>query len=282
MKVGFIGLGTIGGPMAEQLLEPGFETSVYDVSAAAMALFEGKAHRAASPADLGARATLVGICVHNDAQVESVVTGRKGLLETMGKDGIIAVHSTVRTSTVQALAETAAAKGVALIDAAVSGGPIGARARNLVCMVGGDADIVERARPLLKAYSGNIIHAGPVGAGMALKMSNNLVTYIQLMAALEGYRLAEALGLDHEMLTSVMKDNGNLTGSMGLYMKYRRELPGQIGAAAFRKTQLDLANVGEKDVGLALEMGEQHDVYMPTTAEVLKTMRENIFLGLPE
>jgi 3-hydroxyisobutyrate dehydrogenase-like beta-hydroxyacid dehydrogenase len=282
MKVGFIGLGMIGGPMAEQLAEPPFELTVHDAFPAAMARFKGKAHLAASPAELGKRADLVGICVLNDAQVQAVVAGPGGLLETMQKGGVIAVHSTVRSTTVRELAELAAAKGVDLIDAAVSGGPMGAKARNLVCMVGGSAEAIERARPLLKAYCGNIIHAGGTGAGLALKVSNNLVTYIELMSALEGYRLAEALGLDPDMLTSVMKDNGNLTTAMGLYMKYRRDLPGQMGAAGFRKTQLDLANLGEKDLDLALEMAAQFGVRLPTTEAVRKLMRDNILIGLPE
>src|SRR5581483_9886670 len=215
MKVGYIGLGMIGSAMAEQLAEPPFEASYYDVFPAALSKFGGKGHLATSPADVGAHADLVGICVLNDQQVEEVVAGANGLLNTMKKGSLIAVHSTVHAATIQALAEKAGAKGIDLIDAAVSGGPMAARAHNLVCMVGGSAAQLECARPLLKAYCGNIIHAGPIGMGIALKVSNNLVTYIQLMSALEGYRLAQAMGLDPEMLTSVMKDNGNLTTAMG-------------------------------------------------------------------
>ena len=280
MKVGFIGLGMIGGPMAEQLIGPGFETTVHDAFPAPMARFERKAQLAASPAELGRSAQLVGICVHNDAQVTAVVTGPNGLLETLPKGSIIAVHSTVRASTVKSLAEAAAAKGVSLFDAAVSGGPMGARAHSLVCMVGGDADVIERAKPLLKAYCGKIIHAGGLGTGMALKASNNLVTYIELMSALEGYRLAEALGLDPEMLTSVMAENGNLTTAMGQYMKFRKTGPGQLGPEGFRKTQVDLANVGEKDLDLALEMAAQHGIKLPVTDTVRRLMRDIIFEGL--
>jgi len=280
MKVGFIGLGMIGSAMAEQLVRPGFETSVYDVFPAALAKFDGQAYLACSPADLGKRADLVGICVHNDDQVGAVLTGENGLLETLPKGAIVAVHSTVRASTVQSLAEAAAAKGVSVFDAAVSGGPMGARARNLVCMVGGDAEVIALAKPLLESYSGKIIHAGGLGKGMALKASNNLVTYIELMSALEGYRLAQSLGLDPELLTSVMAENGNLTTAMKLYMQYRKDGPAQIGREGFRKTQVDLANVGEKDLDLALEMAAQMGITLPIAGEVRRRMRDIIFEGL--
>jgi 3-hydroxyisobutyrate dehydrogenase-like beta-hydroxyacid dehydrogenase len=282
MKVGYIGLGMIGSAMAEQLTEAPFDGSFYDVFPAALSKFDGKGHLATSPADVGARSDLVGICVLNDKQVQEVVAGQNGLLGTMKEGSLIAVHSTVRSSTVKALAEKAAAKGVDLIDAAVSGGPMAARAHKLVCMVGGSADQLERAKPLLKAYCGNIIHAGGIGMGMALKVSNNLVTYIELMSALEGYRLAEALGLDPEMLTSVMKDNGNLTTAMGQYIKFRLSGPAQIGAQAFRKTQQDLVTVGQKDLDLALEMAHQLGVPLPTTEAVRKLMQDNILNGVPE
>ena len=282
MKVGYIGLGMIGSAMAEQLAEPPFEASYYDVFPAALAKFDGKGHLAASPADVGARADLIGICVLNDKQVEDVVAGSNGLLDTMKKGSLIAVHSTVHASTIQALAEKAAAKGVDLIDAAVSGGPMAARAHNLVCMVGGSAAQLERARPLLKAYCGNIIHAGGTGAGIALKVSNNLVTYIQLMSALEGYRLAQALGLDPEMLTSVMKDNGNLTTAMGQYIKFRLSGPAQMGAQAFRKTQQDLVTLGQKDLDLAIEMAHHIGVSLPTTEAVRTLMQDNILSDLKE
>src|SRR5579859_4461816 len=174
MRVGYIGLGMIGSAMAEQLIAPGMEATVFDVFPKAMAPFEGKARLASSPADLGRAVELVGICVLNDDQVRSVLTGPDGLLQTLAKGSIVAIHSTVRSSTVKELAETAAAKGVHVIDAAVSGGPMAARAKKLVCMVGGDDTILERAKPLLTAYCGNIIHAGGIGMGMALKVSNNL------------------------------------------------------------------------------------------------------------
>jgi 3-hydroxyisobutyrate dehydrogenase len=274
MKVGFIGLGMIGGAMAEQLVKPGFDTSVYDVFPAALARFEGQAYLAASPADLGRRADLVGICVHNDEQVASVLTGENGLLETLPEGSIVAVHSTVRSSTVQSLAETAAARGVSVFDAAVSGGPMGARAHNLVCMVGGDPDVIARAKPLLESYSGKIIHAGGLGKGMALKASNNLVTYFELLAAVEGYRLAAALGLDQSLLSAVMTENTNLSTAMRLYIQHRTESPAKMGDEAYKKTQTSLAEVAEKDLDLALEMARQTGIKLPTTEAVRKLFRD--------
>ena len=130
--------------------------------------------------------------MRHDADVTAVVSGPDGLLDTIRPGGIIAIHSTVLPKTIRALAETAEAKGVHLIDAAVSGGPAGAAARTLVTMVGGDAAILEQARPMLAAFSGTIVHAGAIGMGMALKLCNNLVTYMAAPGGDRGRRARPA------------------------------------------------------------------------------------------
>ncbi len=261
MKVGFIGVGNIGKPMAEQLAKPPYELTVFDVSEAARAGFAGRARIATSPADLGKHVEQVGICVRHDADVTAVVSGPGGLFETMAPGGIIAIHSTVRPATVRSLAEAGKAKGLHVIDAAVSGGPAAAAARTLVSMVGGDAATAARVRPMLEAFSGTIIHAGDIGMGMALKLCNNLVTYMQLLAAVEGFGLAAASGLDEKVLREVMAANGNLTTAMGQYVDFCATGPQRMGRDAYRAFKDATAGLAEKDLDFALAFAD--DVHFP-------------------
>jgi 3-hydroxyisobutyrate dehydrogenase-like beta-hydroxyacid dehydrogenase len=256
MQVGFIGVGNIGKPMAEQLAKPTFDLTVFDVAAAATEPFAGRARIAGSPAELGRHADIVGICVRHDADVTAVVTASDGLLETLQPGAIIAIHSTVRPATVRTLADMAAAKGVHVLDAAVSGGPAGATARKLVAMVGGDDEPVARLRPMLEAFSGTIIHAGASGTGMALKLCNNLVTYMQLQAAIEGFGLAAAGGLDEAVLRNVMAANGNLTTAMGQYLDFCNNGPAQLGQDAYQAFKDATAGLAEKDLDFALAFAE--------------------------
>lgn len=276
MKVGFIGVGNIGKPMAEQLAKPPFDLTVFDVSAAAAEAFAGRARIAASPADLAREAEIVGICVRHDADVTAVVTGKDGLLDALGAGAIIAIHSTVRPATVKNLAEIATAKGVHVLDAAVSGGPAGAVARRLVAMVGGDEAPFARLRPMLEAFSGTIIHAGGTGMGMALKLSNNLVTYMQLQAAIEGFGLAAAGGLEEKVLRDVMAANGNLTTAMGQYLDFCNNGPKQLGEDAYWAFKDATAELAEKDLDFALAFAEDVGFQVKGT----KTIRQLIRAGL--
>jgi 3-hydroxyisobutyrate dehydrogenase-like beta-hydroxyacid dehydrogenase len=276
MKVGFIGVGNIGKPMAEQLAKPPFELTVFDVSSAARDAFAGKARIAASPEELGRHANLVGICVRHDADVTAVVTGADGLLNSLAPGSLVAIHSTVRPSTVRALAAIAAEKGVTIIDAGVSGGPMGASARKLVSMVGGAKEDLERARPMLEAFSGTIIHAGGLGMGMSLKLCNNLVTYMQLLAAIEGFGLAIAGGLEPKVLRDVMAANGNLTTAMGQYEDFCQTGPARMGQDAYMAFKDATAGLAEKDLDFALGFAE--DVGFPMKGT--ETVRQLIRAGL--
>jgi 3-hydroxyisobutyrate dehydrogenase-like beta-hydroxyacid dehydrogenase len=276
MKVGFIGVGNIGKPMAEQLAQPPFELTVFDVSSAATDAFADKAKVAASPAELGRDVEQVGICVRHDADVTAVVTGADGLLQTMRPGTIIAVHSTVRPATVKILAETAKAKGIHLLDAAVSGGPMGAAAKKLVTMIGGDAAQVARLRTMVEAFSGTIIHAGDTGMGMALKLCNNLITYMQLQAAIEGVGLAIAGGLDEKVLREVMANNGNLTTAMSQYLDFCATGPARMGQEAYMAFKEATVGLAEKDLDFAIAFAE--DVAYPIKGT--EAIRQVIGAGL--
>lgn len=272
LRVGYIGLGNIGLPMAERLLGPGFDLILFDVAEAALAGFRGKARVAETVADVGATADLIGVCVRDDADVMDVVSA----LLTRMRSGLIAIHSTVKPATVVDLANRAAAQGVTVIDAAVTGGADGARNGRLTCMAGGDADAIDRARPLLSAYCSKIVHAGPTGQGMTLKIVNNLVTYVELLGAVEAYRLAAAAGLDPARLSEVMTDNGNLTPSMRAYVGFRATGPAQIGAAPFAATQVALATLAEKDLALAVDLAADCGLAAPLGEATARLFRDAV------
>jgi len=176
VTVGFVGLGSQGGPMARRIVEAGFPLLLWARRPETLAPYSDTAAELVRDlANLGARADHVGVCVVDDAGVREVVGT---LLSTMRAGSRIAIHSTVHPNTCIALAMQAAERAVAVIDAPVSGGGPGAAAGTLTVMVGGDAAAVDAARPVFETFSGLISHLGGVGAGQFAKLVNN-----SLMAA---------------------------------------------------------------------------------------------------
>jgi 3-hydroxyisobutyrate dehydrogenase len=266
MRVGFIGLGHIGADMAKSLAAAPFELTVFDVAPGALSRFEGIARLVGSAADVGRHSEIVGVCVRDDVQLRAVLTGPDGLLEGIGKRGIILVHSTVRATTIRELAVVASERGVDLIDAAVSRTVQGQAAARFVCsMVGGDPVIMERARPVLEAFSTAIVHAGPLGAGMVIKACNNLTTFIEYTAAHESFRLAEANGIDPTVLRQVMTANGNLTPSMAAFMNFRATDTTRLGQAEFAQLQTRMGKLCEKDLDVALDLASDSGLRLPAT-----------------
>jgi 3-hydroxyisobutyrate dehydrogenase len=221
-RVGFIGLGNQGGPMAHRIVEAGFATTLWARRSATTDPFaDTEAVVAGSPADLGAACDLACVCVVDDAGVTEVVTGPGGLLEGMRPGGVIAVHSTVHPDTCRRLAEQAAARRITLLDAPVSGGGPAAQERRLLVMVGGEADAVERARPVFEAYGDPVVHLGPVGAGQRAKLINNLLLAANIGVAESAYELARGLGVEPKQLARVLAHGSgasfaaNLLADMG-------------------------------------------------------------------
>lgn len=273
MRVGFIGVGNIGRPMAERLAAPPFELTVFDVTPAALDPFKGKARIAASPAALGLDADLIGICVRHDADVRAVMDGEEGLLRTLRPGAVVAIHSTIRPATVSGLAGPVAKTGAYLLDAAVSGGPVIAAAGKLVCMVGGDAAPLARIRPMLEAHSSRITHVGKLGCGMAAKLCNNLVTYMQLLATVESFRLAAAAGVEDSVLRDIMTANGNLTTTMGQYLDFTRDGPAKLGRDGYAALTNGTCGLAEKDLDFALACGADMGVALPGTEAVRRLIR---------
>ncbi len=196
MDVGFIGLGSQGGPMAGRIIEAGYPTTLWARRPASLEPFAGSAATiAGSPAELAAASDLVCLCVVGDGDVEEVATGENGVLAGLKPGGVLAIHSTVHPNTCRKLAETAARQGVSVIDAPVSGGAPAVAEGRLLVMVGGEDDVVERCRPVFASYADPIVHLGALGSGQTAKLLNNLLFTANLGTAAATLALGEALGV---------------------------------------------------------------------------------------
>jgi 3-hydroxyisobutyrate dehydrogenase len=211
MRVGFIGLGSQGGPMARRIIEAGYPMTLWARRPATLESFaDTPTAIAGSPADLAAASDLVCLCVVGDADVEEVAGGERGVLAGLQPGGVIAVHSTVHPDTCRELAKKAAAQGVSVIDAPVSGGGPAAANGRLLAMVGGETDIVDRCRPVFKTYADPVVHLGDLGSGQTTKLLNNLLFTANLGTAATALSLAKALGVSADRFTEVVsRSSGN-------------------------------------------------------------------------
>jgi 3-hydroxyisobutyrate dehydrogenase len=248
MKVGFIGLGSMGYGQAMLLAKSSHELTVFDVVPKAMAPFEGKAKLASSLADAGKNVDVVGVCVRDDAQVNECADA---VIPVMSADSVLLIHSTVKPETMHDLAKRAAARKVHVLDAAVTRTVIAQDAPFVFCMTGGDENIATRVKPVLDAYSTDTIHVGPLGSGMALKIVNNLISWSEIMIGLEAFNLAEAAGVPTDKLLTVMKKNGVLTPPMGSFIGMRARASEPDLAAVI----LSQSGIGDKDLSLAEALG---------------------------
>ncbi len=205
MRVGFIGLGSQGAPMAQRIVAAGHPTTLWARRAASLEPFAGTAATTAdSPSALGAASDLVCVCVVGDDDVREVLTAENGVLAGMAAGGVVAVHSTVHPETCRELAKTASAQGVSLIDAPVSGGGPAAEAGRLLVMAGGDAEVIERCRPVFDSYADPIVHLGAVGSGQVTKLLNNLLFTANLATAMSTFTLGTEMGVDATRLAQVI------------------------------------------------------------------------------
>jgi 3-hydroxyisobutyrate dehydrogenase-like beta-hydroxyacid dehydrogenase len=236
-RVGFIGLGSQGGPMARQIVDAGFPLTIWARRSQTVEPFAGTgATIAASPAEVGAASDLVGICVVADADVEQVA---HGVLDGMAAGGIIAIHSTVHPDTCRRLASRATARGVTVIDAPVSGGGMAATEHRLLVMTGGDG-AVERCRPVFETFAGTIVHLGPVGSGQLGKLLNNLVFTAQIAVAIDTFAFADRLGVDRAALAQVLAKGSGASFAAAL-VGASETIAGLRGAAPLLRKDLDLS-----------------------------------------
>ncbi len=272
-KVGYIGLGDMGKAMASNLVPKGFDACVFDLNPAPVEeLAKAGAKAATSCREVGEHADVLSICVPADEHVEAVLCGEDGALGGMREGSIVVVHSTVQPDTVERLAPIARERGVELIDACVTGGAASAVQGALTLLVGGEASVFERARPVLEAYGTTLLHAGPIGSGAKLKLAVNLLTYVNWAAAAESYRLAEASGLDVDVFIEAVRSNGQLS-DMQLRFLGGHRLPAEAAAGedyqSFVRIQMFNA---EKDLAHALALGRKCDIALPAAGLVSQDM----------
>ncbi len=282
LRVGFIGLGNQGKPIAAHLAPAGFETTVYDVVEAPMAELAADGAKAAkSPREVGANADVVGICVPEDKHVLAVVLGEDGLLAGMSPGGVILIHSTVLPDTASQVESAAKEQGIAVVDACVTGGEARAKVKQITYLIGGDEAAVDKARPYFEATSEvPIIHAGELGNGAKLKLCINLITYIQWAAAYESLHLAKAAGLPVEVLEAAGKSNGQITPMMQQYMTGLKLPPEVRSNEDFQALMRNHTAIAEKDLTWVLQLARTNGLRLPVAGLVSQSMAR--FYGVIE
>jgi 3-hydroxyisobutyrate dehydrogenase len=260
MSVGFIGLGNIGKPMAMHWAGAKQPLVVFDVLPQAAAdLVAAGAKAAATVADLAREAEIIGICVRDDKDVEQVLSGAAGILDNARPGTVVLIHSTVKQESILQWHERGKARSMHIIDASVTR----ATEPNKFCyMLGGDAAVVDRCRPLLATGGNAVVHAGPVGAAIALKLCNNMMTYASFVAVHEAYKLARAFGIDPELLHQVSNTNGVITPSMAGFIRARGQIAKQ-GEAVLQAAFGPHGALGKKDMAAALQSAKKLEVSLP-------------------
>lgn len=253
MQVGFVGLGELGMQLALNLLEAGHALTAFDLRPEALREISAAGARiGGSPGDVAARSEVIMVCVVNGEQVVDVARGDDGILSRAAGGSIVVVHSTVGPRTIAELDEAAGRAGVRIVDAPVSGGAAGARARTMFYMVGGAPEAVEQCMPLFRTSASRVTHAGAVGSGMKAKLVHQLMLCVALLAAREGYLLGERAGLSPEALEQLVRNGGA-----------QSRIAERWPALSFPPFAAELFR---KDLSLALEMAEEFGLSLPATA----------------
>ncbi len=261
-----IGLGRMGGPMARHVIEAGFEVSLFDISAASLEQFsESVATVASSPAEAARAADVACIVVFNDAQTIEVVSGNNGVLTTMQPGSVVTIHSTISAETLRLLADAGAEVGVAVLDAGISGGETGSNAGTLLTMVGGSADAVALASPTLMTFSKEIIHAGDLGTGLALKLARNATGYICMAAVHEAMQIATGAGIDLSVLQHTIAETGVFDQALSPFMLGGPSPLSDNDPQSLRDLLVHLQALGEKDLDQALNLAVELGEALPVT-----------------
>lgn len=270
--IAFIGLGHMGLPMARNLLNAGHTLSVFDLVASAVNELAAQGARAASSAaDAVSAAEVVISMLPASRHVEGLYLGDTGLLSVIAPGSLVLECSTIAPEAARKVHQAAAARGIALLDAPVSGGTAGAAAGTLTFIVGGDAATLERARPILANIGKNIFHAGPAGAGQVAKVCNNQLLAVHMIGTAEAMALGVANGLDPATLAEIMRQSSGGNWSLEKYNPW----PGVMPNAPASKDYRDgfAAELMAKDLGLAQEAAQATASSTPMGALALQLYR---------
>lgn len=262
MKIGFIGLGNMGLPMAINLLKAGHEVIGFDLVQGQIDAFAAAGGKVAKSANATADgADIVISMLPASRHVEGLYLGANGLIAHANPKTLLIDCSTISPKVAQAVATEAKAKGFAMVDAPVSGGTAGAQAGTLTFMVGGENSVVECIRPILEKMGKNIFHAGGSGAGQTVKVCNNMLLGIQMLGTSEALRLGIANGMDPKVLSDIMSKSSGRNWALELYNPcpgVMENVPSSKGYAGGFGVDLML-----KDMGLAIENAQDLGASVP-------------------
>jgi 3-hydroxyisobutyrate dehydrogenase-like beta-hydroxyacid dehydrogenase len=278
-RVAIIGVGRMGGPIADHVIKAGHTVRVYDPSPDAIQpRVAAGAIGSASPGEAAADAELVMLVVFDDAQVRSVLTGADGVFAHAAPATVVSIHSSVAIETIEAMHAAGQACGVEVLDAGISGGESGAAAGTLVTMVGGDAAALERARPVFDAFSKEVVHAGGVGAGMALKLARNAASYAMMSALNEAMELAVRNDIDLALLRHVIE----ATDACGMaFTPFALGPPGVMPAdtpAGWRSIMEHTLRLADKDLEQALALARRCGADVPVFEQSHRTFHRVVRL----
>jgi len=274
-RVGFIGTGVMGLPMTRHLAEAGFPLSVYDIRKEALAPLaaDRRIAIADSPKAVAAASDIIVTMLPTSREVDAVAFGPAGLIEGLAPGKLLLDTSSSDPSQTRQLAARLARAGVAMVDAPVSGAEAGAIAAELVFMVGGRPEDVQRVRPLLEVLGKKIFHLGDVGSGHAMKCINNLITSITFMATAEGLILGKACGLDPAIMNDVINE------STGMSWISRTHIPQRIISRRFDdQFKFDLMM---KDIHTARHLTQSLALDLPLSAAA-QTLWQGIQAKIPK
>ncbi|KAI3413497.1 hypothetical protein GPALN_010987 [Globodera pallida] len=283
-RLGFIGLGNMGGHMARNLLSRGVQLVVYDVDQSKLETLQSQNASSSSlkvaenPAEVAANCTEIVTMLPNSAHVRSVFIDKFGILGTLKAGSLCVDCSTIDQSVSIFMAELVADKGCTFVDAPVSGGVLGAKDGTLTFMVGGNEDAFNRARPILALMGKNTVHCGGVGSGQATKICNNMLLSVQMIALAETLNLGVKMGLDPKMLTSVINSSSGRCWSSDTYNPCPGVLPNTPASSNYNGGFG--CKLMAKDLGLAQNSSTQFKV--PTPMGSLAHQIYQLLAGHPE
>ena len=267
-RVGFIGLGIMGGPMARNLMEAGYELTVHNRSPEkAEELGEAGATVAATPGEAAENSDVIITMLPDSPQVREVIAGEDGVLEGISQGSLVVDMSTISPVVTEELAEAVKQKGASMLDAPVSGGDVGAIEGTLSIMVGGSEEDFGRALPLFEVMGGTVTHVGPVGTGQVVKAANQIVVALTIEAVSEALVLGSRGGVSPEKILEVL--SGGLAANKVMEVK-REKFLSHTFEPGFR------SELHHKDLGIALAAGREYGVVLPVTAivdQMLLSMR---------
>ena len=273
MKVGFIGLGTMGASMAYNCLQGGNEMVVHDIRReAATRHLEAGADWADSPREVAEASEIVFTSLPGPTEVEAVGLGEDGILEGMSEGKVYFDLSTSTPTLIRHIHEQAAARGIHVLDAPVSGGPRGAASRNLAIWVGGDKEVFDRCKPVLDSIGDKAYYVGPIGCGAIAKLVHNCTGYIVQAALAEVFTMGVKAGVEPLALWQAVRKGAQ--GRRGTFEGLAEHLlPGKFDPPDFA------LRLARKDVDLAVGVGREYDVPMRLAQLTLQEMTEALNRG---